>query len=314
MRVFVTGAAGFIGSNLVDFLLSRGYEVTGYDNLSTGRLNFLEQALQSEKFKFIKGDLLDSSSLEKALKDVSRVYHLAANADVRHGTEHPAKDHEQNTLATLKLLEAMRKNGITQIAFASTGSVYGEAAVIPTAEDCPFPIQTSLYGASKISAEGFISAYCEGFNFQAWIFRFVSILGERYSHGHVYDFYSQLLKDPSRLKVLGDGSQRKSYLYVGDCVSAIEVAIEKSTEKINIFNLGSQGYCEVKDSIGWITRYLNVNPEIEYAGGSRGWVGDNPFIYLETSKIQSLGWSPTLSIQQGVERTVQYLENNKWIL
>jgi UDP-glucose 4-epimerase len=252
--------------------------------------------------------------LEKALEGASRVYHLAANADVRHGTEHPAKDHEQNTLATLKLLEAMRKNGITQIAFASTGSVYGEAAVIPTSEDCPFPIQTSLYGASKISAEGFISAYCEGFNFQAWIFRFVSILGERYSHGHVYDFYSQLLKDPTRLKVLGDGSQRKSYLYVGDCVSAIEVAIEKSTEKINIFNLGSQGYCEVKDSIGWITRYLNVNPEIEYAGGSRGWVGDNPFIYLETSKIQSLGWSPTLSIQQGVERTVQYLENNKWIL
>jgi UDP-glucose 4-epimerase len=314
MRVFVTGAAGFIGSNLVDFLLSRGYEVTGYDNLSTGRLNFLEQALKSEKFKFIKGDLLDSPCLEKALEGASRVYHLAANADVRHGTEHPAKDHEQNTLATLKLLEAMRKNGITQIAFASTGSVYGEAAVIPTSEDCPFPIQTSLYGASKISAEGFISAYCEGFNFQAWIFRFVSILGERYSHGHVYDFYSQLLKDPTRLKVLGDGSQRKSYLYVGDCVSAIEVAIEKSTEKINIFNLGSQGYCEVKDSIGWITRYLNVNPEIEYAGGSRGWVGDNPFIYLETSKIQSLGWSPTLSIQQGVERTVQYLENNKWIL
>jgi UDP-glucose 4-epimerase len=277
-------------------------------------LNFLEQALKSEKFKFIKGDLLDSPCLEKALEGASRVYHLAANADVRHGTEHPAKDHEQNTLATLKLLEAMRKNGITQIAFASTGSVYGEAAVIPTSEDCPFPIQTSLYGASKISAEGFISAYCEGFNFQAWIFRFVSILGERYSHGHVYDFYSQLLKDPTRLKVLGDGSQRKSYLYVGDCVSAIEVAIEKSTEKINIFNLGSQGYCEVKDSIGWITRYLNVNPEIEYAGGSRGWVGDNPFIYLETSKIQSLGWSPTLSIQQGVERTVQYLENNKWIL
>jgi len=313
MKVLVTGAAGFIGSNLVDHLLSKGYDVIGYDNLSTGRMNFLQLAEKNDRFSFVLGDLSDSKKIGSALAGCTMVYHLAANADVRYGTSHPTKDHNQNTLATLNLLESMRKNSVNQIVFASTGSVYGETAVIPTSEDCPFPVQTSLYGASKLAAEGFISAYCEGFNFKAWIFRFVSILGERYSHGHVFDFYRQLLNDPTRLKVLGDGTQKKSYLYVGDCVSAIETAIEKSDERVNIFNLGSQEYCEVNESINWITSYLNLNPIIEYSGGSRGWIGDNPFIYLETSKIQSLGWSPKKTIQQGIESTVSYLESNKWL-
>jgi UDP-glucose 4-epimerase len=207
----------------------------------------------------------------------------------------------------------MRSNGIKKIAFSSTGSVYGESPVIPTPEDGPFPIQTSLYGASKLACEGLISAYCEGFGFQSWIFRFVSILGERYTHGHVFDFYKKLKKDPTSLSVLGNGKQRKSYLYVQDCIAAMMLAVEKADEKVNIFNLGVDGYVEVNESIGWICKELGVNPKLQYSGGDRGWVGDNPFIFLDTKKIQSLGWTPKFDIQQGVLKTVQYLKNNEWV-
>jgi UDP-glucose 4-epimerase len=185
--------------------------------------------------------------------------------------------------------------------------------VIPSPEDGPFPIQTSLYGASKLACEGLISAYCEGFGFQSWIFRFVSILGERYTHGHVFDFYEKLKKDPTSLSVLGNGKQRKSYLYVQDCIDAMMLAVEKADEKVNIFNLGVDGYVEVNDSIGWICKELGVNPQLHYSGGDRGWVGDNPFIFLDTKKIQSLGWTPKFDIQQGVLKTVQYLKNNEWV-
>ena len=208
----------------------------------------------------------------------------------------------------------MRANGINKIAFSSTGSVYGEASVIPTPENGPFPIQTSLYGASKAAGEGLISSYCEGFGFQSWIFRFVSILGERYTHGHVFDFYQQLLIDPKILKVLGNGRQRKSYLYIQDCLDAIFTAVEKANEKVNIFNLGVDGYCEVNDSIGWISSKLGLKPELQYSGGERGWIGDNPFIYLDTSKIQALGWKPKLSIQDGVLKTVEFLQKNPWVM
>jgi UDP-glucose 4-epimerase len=239
---------------------------------------------------------------------------MAANADVRFGTEHPRKDIEQNTIATFHLLEAMRAKGLREIVFASTGSVYGDTCVVPTPEDAPFPIQTSLYGASKLACEALIQAYCEGFGFRAWIFRFVSILGERYSHGHVFDFYQQLRQDPARLKVLGDGKQRKSYLYVSDCVDAMSKAVQQSKEKVNIYNLGTNDYCSVDDSIVWICRELMVQPAIAYSGGSRGWIGDNPFIWLDCSNIRALGWQPTVSIQEAVARTTRYLNNNGWLL
>ena len=212
------------------------------------------------------------------------VFHLAANADVRFGLEHPNKDLEQNTIATHRVLDAMRQNGIDKIAFSSSGSVYGESAVLPTPEDAPFPIQTSLYGASKSAGEGLIAAYCAGFGFQSYIFRFVSIVGERYTHGHIFDFYMQLRHDPGKLRVLGNGRQRKSYLYVQDCIDAMLVAIERSNATVNIFNLGTDEYCEVNDSIGWICETLGVTPKIEYCGGDRGWVGDNPFLFLDTKK------------------------------
>ena len=313
MRYFITGGAGFIGSNLVDRLLADGHQVTVYDNLSTGQREFIAPASKHPGFKLVEGDILDESRLGTAVQGHDFVFHLAANADVRFGTDHPRRDLEQNTIATYNVLEAMRLAGIKRIAFSSTGSIYGEAATIPTPEDAPFPIQTSLYGASKLAGEGLISAYVSGFGFSAYIFRFVSILGERYSHGHVFDFFHALQKDPTKLRVLGNGMQRKSYLYVQDCVDAILMVIEKSKEPVAIYNLGTDEYCQVNDSIGWICAKMGVNPERQYTGGDRGWIGDNPFIFLETKKVRSLGWKPKLTIQQGIEKTVKYLAANAWL-
>ncbi len=242
MRALVTGGSGFIGSTLVDRLLADGHSVVAFDNFSTGQERFLETAIPRPTFTLTRGDTLDLAALTAAMRGADIVFHFAANADVRFGTDHPRKDLEQNTIATFNVLEAMRETGVRRIAFASTGSIYGEAAVIPTPETAPFPVQTSLYGASKLAGEGLIQAYCEGFGFQAWIFRFVSILGERYTHGHVFDFYRKLADDPSRLPVLGNGRQRKSYLYVQDCIDAIFVALERATDKVNIFNLGTDEY------------------------------------------------------------------------
>jgi UDP-glucose 4-epimerase len=208
----------------------------------------------------------------------------------------------------------MRRHNLRRIAFSSTGSVYGEATVIPTPEDCPFPVQTSLYGASKLAAEGLVAAYCEGFGMQGCVFRFVSILGERYSHGHVFDFYRQLLDHPDYLKVLGNGRQRKSYLYVQDCVDAILRAVDHAPGKFTVLNLGTDEYCEVKDSIGWICAHLGLQPRLEYTGGDRGWIGDNPFIFLDCSRMRSLGWTPSHNIQSSVIQTVEYLIANQWLL
>jgi UDP-glucose 4-epimerase len=313
-KIFVTGAAGFIGSSLVDRLLAAGKTVVGWDNLSTGQEQFLESARLNPHFSFVRGDLLDSPALSRAMKGCDFVFHLAANADVRFGTQHPCRDLEQNTIATSNVLEAMRANNVKRIGFSSTGSIYGEPAVFPTPEDAPFPVQTSLYGASKLAAEGLIEAYCTGFGFQGYIFRFVSILGERYTHGHVFDFYKKLLTNPRQIEVLGNGKQRKSYLYVQDCIDAIFAVVEGSREPVNIYNLGTDEYCNVIDSLAWICAHLGVNPERCYTGGERGWIGDSPFIFLDTAKVRRLGWQPKLTIRQGVIRTLKYLQVNPWVL
>ena len=313
-RFFITGGAGFIGSNLIDRLLSQGHAVTAYDNLSTGQSRFLDLARPSPNFTMVQADLQDLDELKRAMVGHDSVFHFAANADVRFGLEHPSKDLIHNTIGTFNVLEAMRGAGVKTIAFSSTGSVYGEAKVFPTPEDSPFPIQTSLYAASKLAGEGLIAAYANGFGFRTYIFRFVSILGDRYSHGHVFDFYRKLLADPTRIEVLGDGRQRKSYLFVQDCLEAIETAMEAAHEPVNIFNLGREDYCAVDDSLGWICKELNVNPRRDYTGGQRGWVGDSPFILLDTAKIKSLGWSPKVAIKDAVIRTLHYLRANQWLL
>jgi UDP-glucose 4-epimerase len=318
-NIFVTGAAGFIGSNLVDRLLAGGKQVVGWDNFVTGQPKFVAGAEKDPRFKLVRGDNLDLAALTAAMKGCDTVFHLAANADVRFGLDHPRKDLEQNTIATFNVLEAMRANGVKRIIFSSTGSVYGEAEPIPTPENAPFPIQTSLYASSKVAGEAMIHAYCEGFGFEGYIFRFVSILGERYTHGHVFDFYKQLLEHPDHLKVLGDGTQRKSYLYIGDCLNAMLHVTGLGTarqarHRVEVYNLGTEEYCRVDDSIRWISGALGLNPRLEYSGGNRGWVGDNPFIFLDTKKVRATGWKSELSIEQSIVRTLRWLQENQWML
>ena len=321
-KIFVTGAAGFIGSSLADRLLADGKTVVGWDNFATGQRRFIADALKHPAYRLIEGDNLDLPALKGAMAGCDFVFHLAANADIKDGWQHPKKDLEQNTIATFNVLEAMRTNGVKRIAFSSTGSVYGEALVTPdrpTPETDAFPIQTSLYGASKAAGEGLLAAYAEGSQIdEAYIFRFVSILGERYTHGHVFDFYKQLLEHPDRLRVLGDGTQRKSYLYVQDCIDAMLHVTRIHTAReakhhTQIYNLGTPEFVQVNDSIAHLCATLGLKPQLEYTGGNRGWIGDNPFIFLDTKKIQSTGWKPKLTIKQGIERTLRWLQANRWV-
>jgi UDP-glucose 4-epimerase len=314
VNYFVTGGAGFIGSNLVDRLLADGHHVTAFDNLSTGIRAFLADAAKNSRFTLVEGDLLDQRALNRAIAGHDFVFHLAANADVRFGTHHPDRDLKQNTIATFNVLEAMRTNGVKRIGFSSTGSVYGEPDLFPTPETAPFPIQTSLYAASKVAGEGLISAYAAGFGFQACIFRFVSILGERYTHGHVFDFYAKLLANPHTIEILGNGKQRKSYLYIQDCIDAIFTVVANAAEPVTVVNLGAAEYCMVDDSLGWISERLGLNPQRNYTGGQRGWIGDSPFIFLDTKKLQSFGWQQKVSIRDAVVRTLDYLRANHWVL
>jgi UDP-glucose 4-epimerase len=313
-KYIITGCAGFIGSNLINRLLQNPSNlVIGIDNFSTGKRNYIKNSLKNKNFFFYETDLLNLSKLKTLISKGNIIIHLAANADVRHGPVNTKKDLEQNTIATYNVLEAMRFNKVNKIIFSSTGSVYGETNKIPTPENAPFPIQTSLYGASKIACEGLITAYCEAFNMQSIIFRFVSILGENYNHGHVYDFYKQLIYDRKKLTILGNGKQRKSYLYVEDCIDAILLALNKCDNKVNIFNLGTNEYCDVNSSAKLICDILKLKPKLKFTGGKRGWIGDNPFIYLDTKKIRSLGWKPKLNIKDSIIKTVHFLKNNEWL-
>jgi UDP-glucose 4-epimerase len=316
-RACITGGGGFIGSNLADRLIESGIEVAILDNFVTGRREFLADRALAGGATLIEGDTLDMASLEQAIDGCDWVFHLQANADLRRGLEHPRRDLEQNTIATSNVLEAMRAQGVRQIVFSSTGSVYGEPEVFPTPEDCPFPIQTSLYAASKLAGEALIGAYAHGFGFTGVICRFVSVLGERYTHGHVFDFYRALKHDPTRLRVLGDGRQEKSYLHVQDCVSAILHAAERHEAEAepaaHVYNLGTDETLVVDDSIAIITEHLSLSPEIEYTGGRRGWAGDSPLIRLDTSRIRALGWSPKLTIEQALVRTLDWFDANDYV-
>ncbi len=314
-RACITGGAGFIGSNLADRLHADGVEVVIVDDFRTGRREFVADLLEDPGVTLYEGNVLDQRLLEKAFTGCDWVFHLQANADVREGLDHPRRDLEQNTIATATVLEAMRTVGASRIAFSSTGSIYGEPNVFPTPEDAPFPVQTSLYGASKLACEGMIAAYAHGYGFTGVALRFVSILGERYTHGHVYDFYCALKRDPTQLRVLGDGRQEKSYLHVGDCVAgllAAAAAWDARAGEFCAYNLGTSETVIVNDSIAVICEHMNVDPVLEYAGGSRGWAGDSPRIHLDCAKIRSLGWSPTLTIAEGIRSTLRWFDGNPY--
>lgn len=313
-RACITGGAGFIGSNLADRLSAQGVEVVIVDDFRAGRREFVADVLSDGRARLVEGDVLDTAVLEDAMEGCDWVFHLQANADVRKGLEHPRRDLRQNTIATSNVLEAMRARDVKRIAFASTGSVYGEPAVFPTPEDAPFPIQTSLYAASKLAGEGLIAAYAAGYGFTGLICRFVSILGERYTHGHVFDFYCALKRDPEHLRVLGDGRQEKSYLYIGDCLSAILTAAERhhSEPGAHIYNLGVEETLLVDDSVRIITEHLSLSPQIEHTGGRRGWTGDSPLIHLDVGRVRGLGWRPRLTIGEAVVRTLEWLDANEY--
>ena len=309
----VTGCAGFIGSNLVDILLDRKYKVIGVDNLRTGNKKNLILASRNKNFKFVKFDLLRRNKIEKIFsQNIDIIFHMAANADVRKGYHKPINDLKFNTILTFNILEEMRKRKIKKIVFCSTGSIYGETKQIPTPENANFPIQTSMYGASKLACEGLLQAYSEAYNIKSYIFRFVSILGPRYSHGHVIDFFRKLNKNKNKLNILGDGNQKKSYLHVYDCIKAILKVINyKKNKLVNVYNLGNKNYISVKQSVRIITKYLKLKPDLIFQNSKRGWVGDVPYILLDTQKIEKLGWKAKYSIKESIIHTLKYLQNER---
>lgn len=320
MRVVITGCAGFIGSNLVDKLLDLGYDVVGIDNFSTGKIEFLNNAIKQCNFYLFELDLLrDKKYLVKVFRNADYIFHLAANADIKNNVNEPEKNLQQNIIATFNVLEAAKKEKVKNIVFSSTGSVYGETSLVPTPEKTYLYPQTSIYSASKLAGESLIEAYCESFDMRGFIFRFVSVLGPRYHHGHIYDFYKQLEDNPNYLKVLGNGTQTKSYLHVYDCIDGMLTGIRFPMKKVNIYNLGNNETIKVRESVKEIINFLQLNPVIDYGTEPRGWVGDNPLIYLDCTEIRKLGWTPKYSIRHAIIDTLNYLKgedekniNNNW--
>lgn len=313
MRVVVTGGLGFIGSNLVNSLLEQNHEIVVFDNLSTGDKRFLSKAtLENVSLKIVDIANIPIEDLCKLMKGSEKVFHLAANADVRGGWNSTFRDVEENVIATHNIALAAREVGISEVIFSSTGCVYGDPKTIPTPEDEKFPIQTSLYGASKVGAEGILSAFAANGAFKVTTFRFVSVLGENYHHGHVIDFVRKLSRNNSRLEILGNGLQKKSYIEVGDCVRGLLTLRGKSSYEV--FNIGHDYFIEVSKSAELIAEQLKLTPEFLFQDTDRGWIGDNPFTFLDISKAKQNGWSPTFSIEESIKRTVDWIKSNDWVL
>ena len=306
MKAFITGGAGFIASHLVDKLMDSGNKITVFDNLSSGKLDFINHHLNSGNFKFIKADLLDLSKVCSSIEGHDIVFHFAANPDARMGISQTDLDLKLETIATYNVLESMRKNDIKKIVFSSSGTIYGDTPVIPLPEDYGPVLPISLYGAGKVASEGLISAFCGTFDMQAWIFRFANIIGDRATHGVIYDFVNKLYNDPYRLEILGDGTQEKPYLHVEDCVDGILFVLKNSNDKVNLFNLG----CDTSTSVSKIAQYVIKEMclngvELIYSGGSRGWPGDVPQVRFNCDKINSLGWKASYASDDAVKVAVK---------
>jgi UDP-glucose 4-epimerase len=313
MNCFVTGASGFIGSILVDRLLKDGHNVIGYDNFITGNINFLENAFKYSTFNLIKGDISDTKTLFSVTRNQDIIFHLAARADVRYNETEYDYVYKNNILGTYNIIKSCINNNIEKIVFPSTGSVYGDGKLFPTPESAPMSNQTSIYAASKITGENLIQSFCNTFDLKGYIFRFVSVLGQRYTHGHIFDFFNQLKVHPYYLKVLGNGNQRKSYIHVDDLINGIMVGLT-ANNKINTFNIGTDETSTVKENISWILEELKLNPKIEYGQEIAGWKGDNTFIALNCNRLQSLGWKPEKTIKQSVIDTTRYLKEYNYEL
>jgi len=306
MKVFVTGGAGFIGSHLCEFLLRSGHSVTAYDKLVFGpdqRRNLMS-LISDKRFVFIEADLLQDQNLSQALRGHDLVFHLAANSDISRGGHETNLDFSENTVATHRLLEAMRVAGVGRMVFASTSAVYGEASEKPTPEDYGPMIPISFYGASKLGAEALVSAFTHNFGWKAWIYRFANVVGSRLTHGAIFDFTKKLQKTPGELQVLGNGTQKKSYLHVEDCVAGMWFGFEKAEHEINIFNLASSGVTEVRTIAERVVGRLGGRASIVYGREDRGWTGDVPYTWLSTDRLSQLGWRAKLSSDEAVDLCV----------
>lgn len=305
MDYFVTGGAGFIGSWVVDRLAPRN-RVTVYDNLSTGKEEFVQHHIGKKGFKLVKADLLDIERLVKEMKGHDSVWHMAANPDIRKGTESTMVDLEQNTIATFNVLECARRNDIESVVFSSTSTVYGRAKTVPTPEDYGPLMPISLYGASKLACEGLVSAYAELYGIRGHIYRFANIIGHRSTHGILFDLVQKLNRDPTTLEVLGDGKQRKSYLLVDECVDAMVYGFKHSTDKVNYFNLGAEDQITVKRIVEILVEETKLKGvDIQYTGGESGWKGDVPRFLLSTKKMAKLGWKAKHTSEQAVREAAK---------
>jgi len=304
-RYFITGGAGFIGSHLVDRLISSG-EVTVYDNLSSGKKEFIQQHSGDSNLRFIQADLLDCDTLNKAIVDHDIVFHLAANPDVRAGSMNTNLDLQQGTMTTHNVLEAMRVNKISKIVFASSSTVYGEAGTKRVDEDYGPLLPISLYGASKLACEGLISAFCHLFDMQAWIFRFANVVGARASHGVIFDFVNKLKQNPRELEILGDGTQEKPYLYIDDCIDGILFGLKHSQERVNVLNLGSDSSTNVTAIANMVVEAMGLSGvKSIYTGGKRGWRGDVPQVRYDIARITRLGWRPKFNSDGAVKEAIR---------
>ena len=304
----VTGGAGFIGSHLVDALVNDGHRVRVFDNFSSGREEFLSHHKDSGMVEIYRADLLDLEAVRKSMKGVGMVHHLAANPDIRLGTEVTDTDLKQGTLATYNVLEAMRMEGVSRISFSSSSAIYGEAEQMPTPETYGPVMPISLYGASKLGSEALITAWAGTFGAEAWIHRFANIVGPRGTHGVIFDFIHKLKKDPGRLEVLGNGMQEKSYMSAEDCVKAMVHLIGHCDEKVNLYNLGTGDTCSVRRIAEIVVEESGIEGvSIEYTGGDRGWAGDVPKTSLEVSRLLETGFEPNLASEEAIRHTARAL-------
>jgi UDP-glucose 4-epimerase len=300
MDVVVTGGAGFIGSHLVDALVSRGDRVAVIDNLSAGTRENLAGHLERDTVTLVQADLLENG-WEDHLEGVDMVFHLAADPDVRQSAVTPERQVQQNIVATGRVLEAMRHHGVRALAFTSTSTVYGEASVLPTPEEFTPMEPISVYGATKLACEALISAYSHSFGIRSCSFRFANIIGPRSGHGVIPDFVRKLRENPRGLEILGDGSQTKSYLEVSECVRAMLFAVEHARQPVNVFNIGSEDWIDVTAIADIVVAALGLSRvKYHYTGGERGWVGDVPRMLLSLDRLKSLGWKPRIGSRESV--------------
>lgn len=309
MKAFVTGGAGFIGSTMVERLIKDpNNEIVVYDNFLTGKNEYIEKHLNNKRFKLIKGDLLDLPFLKDSIKGCDAVFHFAANADIAKAMVETDLDLKLTVIATYNLLEAMRLNNVKKIVYSSGSGVYGDVGYTETPEDFGPLLPTSMYGASKLGAEGIISAFCHMFDMQSWIFRFANVIGENQTHGVGFDFIRKLKEDPSKLLILGDGTQSKSYIHVEDVLSAILLVFEKTNETVNVYNVATGDYITVNEIADIVVEEMNLkNVNYEYTGGKRGWKGDVPIVRFNLNKIQKLGWKCTYSSKEALTRSIKQM-------